>query len=112
MSEPLTAADASRMCAALGSAFRRVVNVTEILERKLSGLTIPLEGATITFASSITITGSLQSRQFRVVPPAVINVGGLVGKANVSGLKLNADMTTATPMIDGWPDVVTIDLKW
>jgi hypothetical protein len=98
--------------AGLGAMFRREVRLPELIAAKLAGLTIPLGGGTLTFPSSLTVTMDSRARVIRFSPPATANIGGLIGRANVSGVTLDPTLTKATPMIDGLPDLITIDLRW
>lgn len=98
--------------AALGSMFRRTIDVRQAVEDKLRGQSFAMGSGTLTFASTLKVTMDPVTRTVRFSPPAVANVGGLVGKANVSGVTLDSTLTKAVPLIDGLPDVLTIDLKW
>jgi hypothetical protein len=92
--------------------FSKSVNVSELMTGKLAGQTIPLGGgATLRFPATCRVNVDLPQREIRFAPSATATVGGLVGTANVSGLKLNAGLTQAVPLIDGLPDVITIELK-
>jgi hypothetical protein len=92
--------------------FSKSINLSDALTAKLAGTTIPLGGgASLQFPGTCRVTVDLPQRQIRFAPSATATVGGLIGRANVSGVKLNQNLTQATPLIDGLPDVVTIDLK-
>jgi hypothetical protein len=92
--------------------FSKSINLSDALTAKLAGTTIPLGGgASLQFPTACRVTVDLPQRQIRFAPSATATVGGLIGRANVSGVKLNQNLTQAVPQIDGLPDVVTIDLR-
>ena len=111
-SEPVSIAESSALCGGLSSMFRRRINLGELLTERLAGLTMSLGGGTLSFPSTMLISGDSKTRTIHFTPSATANVGGLVGKANVSGVRFNQSFTEMTPLIDGLPDLITVEVVW
>lgn len=95
-----------------GALFTRTLDLSALATEKLAGQSFPLPGGgSIAFSGNCRIKIDLPNRLIAFIPAATATVGGLIGRANVSGAKLSQDLKTVKPLIDGLPDVITIELR-
>ncbi len=91
--------------------FRKQINLSELVSKKLSGATLPLgDSATIKFPVGCKVVVSLPQRKASFSPPATAHVGGLLGKVDVHGITISSDWREFTPLLTNCPDLVTVEM--
>ena len=91
--------------------FRKQINLSELVSKRLSGATLPLgDSASIKFPIGCKVVVNLPQRKVSFSPPATAHVGGLLGKVDVHGLEISPDWREFKPLLTGVPDLVTVEM--